>query len=286
MGPVLQGLDQFLGLGGALSWFTAQAGHVVALVLAAYLFQTVNPFMPNQPFTSVSAISRLAPLARAAADSALTAVAMWSAYRLMWDRSSYRLHYTAQVVVPRVVLGTLMINFAVPLVQGAVDFSNALSRAVVLATGSQIRADATAFLRFADPLWGLDGVTALVLFGAYLVLALAYVIRFSLLVVLTVLAPVAALLFVLPETDHYARRWVSLFVSALLMQPLQLLILAVGFGLDGTPSPLPVRHVYALASIFIAFKVPGALHSTSFFGTRATSFVRRQVRRAWRLALK
>ena len=83
----------------------------------------------------------------------------------------------------------------------------------------------------------------------------------------------------MPETHQYAKEWGSLFVSALLMQPLQLLVLAVGFALDGY-SMLPVRHLFALAAVFITFKVPGALHSASLAGSKAAGFARRQIMHA------
>ena len=117
---------------------------------------------------------------------------------------------------------------------------------------------------------GLYAVTMVILFVAYLLLGFVYVVRFALLVVLTILAPAAALLFVLPETHHYTRLWASLFISTLLMQPLQLLILAIGFGLDRY-GHVPVRHLFALASVYIVFKVPGALHTTSLVAGRASS---------------
>jgi hypothetical protein len=84
---------------------------------------------------------------------------------------------------------------------------------------------------------------------------------------------------VLPETHHYTRLWASLFVSTLLMQPLQLLILAIGFGLDRY-GHLPVRHLFALASVYIVFKVPGALHTTSLVAGRASSLAKREVTHA------
>jgi hypothetical protein len=69
------------------------------------------------------------------------------------------------------------------------------------------------------------------------------------------------------------------------MQPLQLLILAIGFALDGY-STLPIRHVFALAAVFMTFKVPGALHSASMAGSRAFGFARRQVNHAVKAAMK
>ena len=89
----------------------------------------------------------------------------------------------------------------------------------------------------------------------------------------------------MPETHHYAKEWGSLFVSALLMQPLQLLVLAVGFALDSY-SMLPVRHLFALAAVFITFKVPGALHSASLAGSKAAGMARRQITHAAHAAMK
>jgi hypothetical protein len=38
-----------------------------------------------------------------------------------------------------------------------------------------------------------------------------------------------------------------------------------------------VRHLFALASVYIVFKVPGALHTTSMLGTRAATLAKREV---------
>jgi hypothetical protein len=42
------------------------------------------------------------------------------------------------------------------------------------------------------------------------------------------------------------------------MQPAQLFVLAIGFALERNGAS-PVHHLFALASLFIVFKVPGAL---------------------------
>ena len=42
------------------------------------------------------------------------------------------------------------------------------------------------------------------------------------------------------------------------MQPAQLFVLAIGFALERNGTS-PVHHLFALASLFIVFKVPGAL---------------------------
>lgn len=271
-------IQRGLDLGGHAFWFVSQNVDTVLSALHLFLFATADPFQPGHPFTSVGPVQQFTPLVQAAADLALLSLLTWAFMRMMWAHG-FQNRYTVRALLPRAGLAALLINFALPLVQGAVDSSNALCQSIAIATRDQallaVRGDFTWDL--AAP--GLYAVTMVVLFIAYLLLGFAYVVRFALLVVLTVLAPAAALLFVLPETHHYTRLWASLFVSTLLMQPLQLLILAVGFGLD-TYGHLPVRHVFALAAVFIVFKVPGALHSSSLFGSRAMSLARRQVTHA------
>lgn len=224
------------------------------------------------PFTRIPPISRFEPLTRTAANAGLAATVLWGSYRIMWARSA-RSMYSARALLPRLLLGVILVNFSLPLVQAAVDGSNALSHTVVSfgieidwpALFGEIGKDA-----YSGP--ALTIVTTAALFCGYLVLAFAYIVRYALLVILAITAPLAGLLFVLPDTHHYAREWMSLFVSALLMQPLQLLILSIGFSLEAAGN-WPTRHLVALAALYIVFKVPGALHSSSGAG-----------REGWRLA--
>lgn len=231
-------------------------------------------------FTGVAAIKRYEPLTRTVADGGLVAVASWSGYRLMWTQS-YRSRYSAHIVLPRLLLAAVLINFAVPLVQLAVDFNNALCQTVLDAQGEAV------FRGFLGDLFGgaakdlgsgpgLTVITTAALLIGYLVLGVGYFVRYALLVILTVTAPLAALAFILPETHRFAREWGSLFTSTLLMQPIQLLILAIAFALEAEGG-LPFRHAYSLCALWIAWKVPGALHSVSSLGTHATSTAKRKV---------
>lgn len=280
----IDAIRQALDFGANVGWFVAHNVQMVSEALHAFIFRTANPAVPGAAFTSVGPIQAFTPLVQIASDGALTAVITYGSYRIMWGRTTARSQLVLRVLLPRVLLAALLINFAVPLVQAAVDASNALSDSVGLATHHQIVADFRDFSGDAG-FAGFQGITMLVLFASYAVLAFAYVIRFALLVVLTILAPAAALLFVMPETHHYAKEWGSLFISALLMQPLQLLVLAVGFALDSY-SMLPVRHLFALAAVFITFKVPGALHSASLAGSKAAGMARRQITHAAHAAMK
>jgi len=276
--PALNAIRQAVDLAGNVRWFVAHNGEAVITALRGFVFQTTNPLVPGAGFTTVGPIQSFTPLTQGAADATLTAVITYAGYRMMWGRTTVRSQFVLRVLIPRLLLAVLLINFTVPLVQAAVDLSNALSASVAIATHAQILADVRDFA-VDGALAGLQGLVMIVLFAAYAVLGFAYIVRFALLVVLTILAPIASLLFVLPETRRYAREWVSLFVPTLLMQPLQLLILAVGLALDGY-SDIPVRHLFTLAAVFITFKVPGALHTATLLGTRASSFARRHISHA------
>jgi hypothetical protein len=271
----IHAIEKGLDLAGRAAWFVSQNVDTVLAALHLFLFATIDPFRPGHPFVGVGPIQQFTPLVQVAADAALLAVTTWAFLRMMWSHG-FRNHYTLRNLLPRLGLAALLINFSLPLVQGAVDANNALSDSIALAT----RHEELLALK-GDFTWdvnapGLYAVTMVIIFMAYLLLGFAYVVRFAMLVVLAILAPAAALLFVLPETHHYSRLWASLFVSTLLMQPLQLLILAVGFGLDHY-GHLPVRHVFALASVYIVFKVPGALHTTSMLGGRAATLAKREL---------
>lgn len=272
---VLESIRRGLDLGAHAAWFIEHNVDAVLAALHAFLFATVNPFELGRPFTSVAPVQDLTHPVQAAADAALLAVVTWAFFRIMWAHG-FRNQHTLRNLLPRAGLAAVLIQFALPLVQAAVDASNALSDSIGLATRHEELLAVKADFAWDGAAPGLYAVTMVVLFLSYVLLGFAYIVRFALLVVLTVLSPAAALLFVLPETHHYARMWGSLFISTLLMQPLQLLVLAVGFALDRY-GHLPVRHLFALAAVYITFKVPGALHSASMLGSRAVSLARREV---------
>ncbi len=226
-----------------------------------------------RPFTEDSVIEHFQPSAVYLADAALAAVVIWGSYHIMFGHGMRTL-YSVRILLPRLLLAILLANFTNVLLQAAIDVNNALCKVVL---GIGISFDPSSITGFRDLGSGpaLSAIVVAALFAGYGVLVVAYALRYSLLIVLAITAPLAALLFVLPDTHHYARKWGSLFVTTLFMQPLQLLILQIGLQLDlGTASWNPGRHLFALATLLIAFKVPGALHATSSVGTHAMTTVK------------
>ncbi|HVD00359.1 MAG TPA: hypothetical protein VNG93_04325 [Candidatus Dormibacteraeota bacterium] len=263
-----------------VSWFWqtvadaihGSAGDVTSLV-SGFLFATTDILAGGRPFTEASTIANFQPVVVVIADASLGAVVAWGCYQIMFGHGISSL-YTVRILLPRLLLAIVLVNFSLPLMQAAIDVNNALCSAVL---GVGLAFNPSSLFALGDLGRGsaLSLAVLAALFGGYAVLGVGYALRYSLLVVLAITAPVAAILSVLPDTQHFAKKWGELFLATLLMQPLQLLVLQVGLQLDlGTAAWNPVRHVFALATLLLAFKVPGALSSTSSAGSHAMSAVK------------
>lgn len=226
-------------------------------VWSNFILRTTDLGTNGGPFVEMVTIQRFEPKVQLAANVALALLTLWAAYRIMWGHG-LQSQYTARILLPRLMMGVVLINFSMTLFQMAVDASNTISTTV------------QTFVRLDDPAtWAanfghdqnagvLEIITTAGLAVAYDVLAIVYLMRYAILVVLAITAPIAGLFFMLPETHHISKMWVSHFSTNLLMQPIQLFVLSIGFALerDGVS---PVNHLFALASLLVVFKVPGAL---------------------------
>jgi hypothetical protein len=232
----------------------------VGLLLSVWFkfILSTTDFETGGDFISNATVQRFEPRVQVVANAALVLIALWASYRVMWGHG-LATQYTMRTLLPRLFMAALLINFAMPLFQIVVSASNIVSQTV---QGLAITDDMSTFvggLRRGDSGTGTwEIVTTAALAGGYGVLAIAYLVRYAILIVLAVTAPLAAVFFMLPETNHLARIWTSQFTTNLFMQPAQLFVLAVGLGLE-RDGITPVHHLFALASLFIVFKVPGAL---------------------------
>jgi hypothetical protein len=208
-------------------------------------------------FVVNATIQRFEPKVQLVANAALALVALWASYRIMWGHGLFT-QYTARILLPRLFLAAVLVNFALPLYQMAVDAANAISGTMMtFNTYDDLTSFATEFQH--NPSAGTwEIVVTGGLAGGYGVLAIAYLVRYAILIVLAITAPIAALLFMLPETNHISKTWISHFATNVFMQPAQLFVLSVGFALERN-GITPVHHLFALASLLIVFKVPGAM---------------------------
>ncbi len=222
-----------------------------------FILRTTD-FETGRDFITNVTIQRFEPTVQLAANSALVLVAIWASYRIMWGHGGVRTQFTARILLPRLFMAAVLINFALPLFQFVVQASNAACDAIQ--SFGTIPDWNTWWHNYAlDQTAGVWQIitTALLVVG-YDVLGIAYLIRYTILIVLAITAPIAGLLFTLPETHHLAKLWSSIFISNLLMQPAQLFVLAIGFALENG-GHTPFHHLFALAALLVVFKVPGAL---------------------------
>jgi hypothetical protein len=202
-------------------------------------------------------IQRFEPKVQLFANAALGLLTVWAAYRIMWGHG-LRSQYTARILLPRLLMGVVLINFSLTLFQIAVDASNTVSTTVQSWVQLDDPTTWAANARNDQNAGVLEIITTAGLAVGYDVLAIVYFVRYAILVVLAITAPIAGLFFMLPETHHISKMWASQFSTNLLMQPIQLFVLSIGFALerDGVS---PVHHIFALASLLVVFKVPGAI---------------------------
>ena len=284
---VLQQLRDQLDFASRLAKMAADAGTAATEYWTHFVTLTVNASGggAEAPFIDDPTIIQFAPMAQVLADAALAPIAMWAFYRVMFGHGSFT-QYTARIMLPRIVVVIVLVNSARPLVQAAVDLDNALSKTVLKAAGHlDVAQLVVGWSKDVSPLPGLGPIiTATLLFG-FVLLGIAYVIRYALLVVLAILAPVAAVLMILPDTQHYAREWANLFVTTLLMQPFQLLILVVGLSMEAGETTV-LRHGFALAALWMCFKIPGSLHSAATVGSHAHAVAKHEVTRVMHAAAR
>jgi hypothetical protein len=226
-------------------------------------------------FIGSAAIKSFEPTVQLVADSLLGLVVIWASYRIMWAHG-VRSQFTARVLLPRVFLAAVLINFSQPMFQAAVTASNTLSGVIShFQTMPEWSSWWNTFtVNPQDSVFEVITTAALVL--GYDVLAVAYIVRYTVLIVLAISAPLAALLLVLPETAHLAKLWRKLFVTNLFMQPVQLFVMAIGFALENSGFN-PLRHAFALAAMLVVFKVPGAMGSAENVAHKLESLLHHSV---------
>jgi hypothetical protein len=223
-----------------------------------FVLTTTDVEPGDHVFTHNLTIQSFEPKVQLIADAGLALIAVWASYRIMWGHGLFT-QYTARILLPRLFMAAVLINFALPMFQMTVDASNVISGVAYglnrfdnLDTfASQLSLDVTTA-------GTMELLTTAALAAGFGALAIAYLIRYAILVLLAITAPLAGLLFMLPETNHLSKMWITHFTTNLFMQPIQLFVMAVGFRLehDGVT---PLHHVFALASLLVVFKVPGAM---------------------------
>src|SRR6266852_2443212 len=93
-----------------------------------FILQTTD-FETTRDFTANATIQAFEPKVQIVANAALALMAVWASYRIMWGHGLRSL-YTARILLPRLFMSVVLVNFALPLMQALIDASNVVSSAV------------------------------------------------------------------------------------------------------------------------------------------------------------
>jgi hypothetical protein len=271
-------------VGFLLSALIGLLGHLISVarvdmvgVLDRFLFRTVDPTVSgNRPITANPNLASLNLGLAIAVDAMIGLVVLLTSLRSIFERSM-RSKYDLKAILPRILLAIVLAHGSLLFMQMAIDLNNALGN-VALSLGGPLNGDNLPWSPSLAPetiarlVTGQDLFQALLsvaLVAAMAILVLTYVIRTALLNVLIVTAPLAALLSVLPDTRSHARTWLRLFVGTVFMQAVQLIILRVAVTTEFDSNGGLITTVYALATLWLMLKVPGAMNTGTHLESKA-----------------
>lgn len=199
--------------------------------------------------------------------------------------------YTAKKVLPRILAAAIMINLSIYMVALAVDMTNVVGQGLSRLLYAPFESVGQFKLELSNPTAGL-GIGALLIGGGaaiwaggalvpyillfvLLPLALAMlgvvftlVLRMGLIQFLIVSAPIACVLYCLPNTEKYFKKWWDLFLKTLMVYPIIVLIFAIADILavttniagrnDEGAAQLPAEIIGIVLMVLPLFMIPYA----------------------------
>jgi hypothetical protein len=193
-------------------------------------------------------------------------VTVWGGVNLIVHPHIRAPYHGALELVPRVMLSGILINTSLHWGRFVIDLNNALADKL----GSSIPGWETALQPAGGP-----PLMNLIAMAIYLVMGLLLLgqmlMRLALVDALLVIAPLALLCWVLPQTYSWARLWFSTFFATVFVQAIQVLVLQLGTELvQQLPALLPsvgsgpveggrvwlVTLLFGVAVLQLARKIP------------------------------
>ena len=248
-------------------WLQSLAAHLLQPALAAadqLLFQTPT-------YDSIPEVGRAWALVRDVTDG-LFVLALLAAGVIVMTSETVDSRYSAKALIPRIVLAAIAANASLALCGVLIKLDNALISGVVGSDPGN-----TAFHQLATMIQGpqaadqvvgsLVGLAAAVL--AILLVAL-YIGRDVVLLVATVLSPLALATYALPQTNEVARIWWRVFSALLFVQVIQAVLVEVGVELLrhtawlGGPMSDLTSGLVLITLLYLLFKLPFAAYHWAF----------------------
>ena len=207
------------------------------------------------------------------ADGLLAVVVLVNGYNIMLRPYMAGTYAGALEFLPRLLLGGILINTAAWWCRLAIDANNAACGVFGAPTIADIVSTA---LRVAgDHIAGL--LMVLVFIVMTILLVVQQLMRLALVDVLFILAPLAALLWILPQSQAWGRLWGRLFVGTVFAQAVQVLTLRLGFNLaTGLPQLNAaglLQPLLGIAVLALVLKVPSLMGGGAAGGNIVASLV-------------
>jgi hypothetical protein len=244
---------------------------LVAAILAPSLAAAGQLLFSTPAFDAIPQIQRSWELVRNVAD-ALFVVAWIAVGVLVTTSGGTDSRYTAKVLVPRVVLAAVLANASLAICGALIRLNNALVTGLLGPTPGASAITGLAQLvtsgQAGNQVLGiLIGLTAAVL---AVLLVVLFIGRDLVLLVATVMAPLALATYALPQTEELARVWWRVFGALLFVQVGQAVLVQIGAQLVvhgewlGGPVPGLISGLVGVTVLYLLLKLPFAACQWAF----------------------
>jgi len=241
--------------------------------LVSSFFNDVNfiTWTPESLTYRNTLVRQFAAASQVLANGLLAVVTLVTGFNLML-RPYFGSTYAGVVeILPRLLPGGILINTAAWWCQLAIDVNNAACG--VFGDGPPPNL-ADTLAHFSLP---FEQLIALIYIVMSVLLVLQQLMRLGLIDVLLILAPLAAVCWILPQTQAWGRRWGGLFVGTVFAQMVLTLTLRLGFNL-ATDLPPPsaaglLQPLLGIAVLALALKIPGLMGGGAGGGTIVSTLV-------------
>jgi len=257
--------------GQIIDAITGRLQTLAAALIAPTLEAATQMLFSTPAFDQIPEVARLWSVLRVIADS-LFVLATLAAGVLVMSSGSSQSRYSAKVLVPLLVLAAIAANASLAFAGALISLDNALVTSVVGADpAGQIGHEFAAALQGAHPV--NQYVTILIaLWAAILALLLVamYLGRNLVLLLGTVLAPIALGLYALPQTEEIAHLWLRAYTALLFVQVVQAALVVIGLQVirrsdwfGGAATDL-TSGLMLVALLYLLFKLPLAAYQWAF----------------------
>ncbi len=278
-------LGPLCGLGDLGTWMQQTIQHIISDSLSSLASDFGNAIVgfindvnflthtPENLSYNDDLVKQFATATQVLADGLLAVVVLVSGYNVMLRPYMGSTYAGALEFLPRLLLGGVLINTAAWWCRLAIDANNAACGAF---GGPSVADVVSTILRVA-----VDHISGLLMLLVATVMAILLLIqqlmRLALVDVLLILSPLAALMWILPQSQSWGRLWGRLFVATVFAQAVQVLTLRLGFNLATGLPPLTasglLQPLLGIAVLALTLKIPSLMSGGAAGGNIVASLI-------------